>query len=108
CLSYFSLVLITPVKWPHTSFAALTLRTIIGTSSFGKWQSAQVARTPVRFLSWMVSLNSAAASLVWQLEQNSSVLVMCTVTAAATVMPPPTMPQTTSTAMASVSAERFG
>ena len=58
CASNFSLVSMTPVSLPQISKVASTLRQIIGPGSRGTWQSGQIARTPVRFVSWIVPLYS--------------------------------------------------
>ncbi len=46
-------------QWPMTSMVARILRRISGTGSCGTWQLVQIARTPLRLVSWMVPWYSA-------------------------------------------------
>src|SRR5262245_54742101 len=57
CLRFFSNfsgVSIVPSSLWKISLEALILRTTLGPHSRGTWQSGQAARTPVRFLKWIV------------------------------------------------------
>src|SRR5512146_482419 len=73
----FSLVSITPVSLPQISKVALILRLISGQGACGTWQSAHTTCTPARFLSWIVSWNSAytLSRISWQEMQNFCVPV---------------------------------
>ena len=51
-----SRVSIEPKMWPQTSFEACILRAILLVQSCGTWQSGQAARTPERFVKWIVPL----------------------------------------------------
>src|SRR6188768_1171991 len=73
--SNFSGVSTEPMMVWYTSDVALNFATSIGRGSRGTWQSEQMARTPLRFLSWMVSLYSAneLSAISWHEIQNPSV-----------------------------------
>src|SRR5215203_7525815 len=75
-----------PENMPQTSFEACIFRAILSVQLCGTWQSGQVARTPERFVKWIVPLSSskALAFISWQPVQNRSVLV-----ASSTVLKPP-------------------
>src|SRR6185369_9933949 len=93
CFSNFSRVSMTPVSFPQISNVAATLRLSIGIGSRGTWQSEQAARTPERFLSWIVSLNSVAtlSRISWHMPpQNASELVQASPAAPPASSTPPT------------------
>src|SRR5436190_2115184 len=63
-------------KWQSMHVNPLDFISLCG--SRGTWQSEQAARTPERFLSWIVSLNSLAtlSRISWHMPpQNASELV---------------------------------
>src|SRR5690606_16736401 len=89
-----------PMSWPSTSRLACILRATLSVKSCGTWQSGQRARTPLRLFQCTVfcSSGSRLSCMVWQLRQNSSVLV----TSSAVLKPcqastPATKPPVTST-----------
>ena len=79
CASNFSRVSTVCVTWwLHRSLSAPILAMYSGIGACGTWQSTQVARTPVRFLSWVEPMYSMLElfAISWQLvAQNASVLV---------------------------------
>src|SRR4051794_21750068 len=81
-----SRVLMVPKSLPQTSLDACILRAILSVHWWGTWQSGQVARTPERFVKWIVVFSSSytLVFISWQPTQNFSLLV-----ASSTVLKPP-------------------